>query len=64
MHHLNIYRFRERAAVSGPGQTAYMTAEEARRMARALYKVARSIDDESFTESTVGTVDVDVTLGS
>lgn len=59
-----IHRFRDMAAVStgvspgGRGETRYMTATEARKMAAALYRVARSIETESFADSTCGTATV------
>lgn len=52
-----VYRFRNAAAValSGKGETRYLSAPAARGMARALLKIARSIESESFTDSACGT---------
>lgn len=49
-----IHRFRDLAAVScggTSGATRYVTAQTARQIAKALTAVARSIETESFTES-------------
>lgn len=44
-----VHRFRDYVAASiGTGPTVYMTAKEARAMARALNKAARSVDSEAF----------------
>lgn len=52
-----VYRFGPAAAVAltGKGETRYMSAADARAMARALVRVARSIERESFVDSTCGT---------
>lgn len=52
-----VYRFRQAAAVYVNG-TRYMTAKDARKMARALNRVARSIESEKFAQSTCGSVEL------
>lgn len=51
----SVYRFGDSVAVSGPGPTHYMTARDARALARALNRAARSVILERFTDSHVGT---------
>lgn len=52
-----VHRFRQRAGIYvGDGATQYLTAKEARRLARALYAVARSIESEPFAQSSGLTV--------
>ena len=47
-----VHRFRDLAALSlGEGPTRYMSATEARKAAKALFAVARSIETESFSDS-------------
>lgn len=47
-----VHRFHDAAALYvGTGQTVYIDAKSARRMARALYAVARSIESEPFAQS-------------
>lgn len=47
-----VHRFGDKAAIYvGSGETRYMTAKQARAMARALFKVARSIERERFADS-------------
>lgn len=47
-----VHRFRDKAgAYLGDGATCYLTAKEARRMAKALNAVARSIEREEFSAS-------------
>jgi len=56
-----VHRFRDRAAVHvGTGETAYLTPKQARALARALYKIARDIDNRAFTESDVAPVQIDI----
>lgn len=44
-----IHRFRDSVAASlGNGQTVYMTSGEARALARALIRAARSVESEPF----------------
>lgn len=56
-----IHRFHGFAAVSlrGKGETRYLTATEARKMARALNAVAKSITVEPFGKSSGLTVEFD-----
>ena len=47
-----VHRFRDSVAVHlGTGETVYLTPREARQFTRAINKVARSCDSESFAES-------------
>ena len=53
----SVYRFHDQVAAHlGNGKTVYLTADEASTIARALKKVVRSIDRESFADSNVGTI--------
>ena len=55
-----VHRFRDRVAVYiGTGETVYMTPEDARKLARALTKTAKSIKTETFAESTCGTMELE-----
>lgn len=54
-----VHRFRDKVAVYvGKGETVYLSPKNARKLARALNVAARSVDRESFAESTCGTVNV------
>ena len=54
-----VHRFREKVAVYvGGGETIYMSAKNARKLARALNAAARSCERETFAESTCGTVNI------
>ena len=56
-----VHRFRDNAAVHvGTGETAYLTPKQARALARALYKVARDIDNRAFTESEAAPVQIKI----
>lgn len=47
-----VHRFHDAAALYvGTGETVYIDAKSARRLARALYAVARSIESEPFGQS-------------
>ncbi len=47
-----VHRFRDSVAIhAGEGATRYMTPLEARSMARALIKAARSCEREAFVDS-------------
>lgn len=54
MKNAQVHRFHDAAAISlpGKGETVYLSAKEARKLARALYVVARSIESVSFVNST------------
>jgi hypothetical protein len=56
----SLHRFHEFVALSlpGKGETLYFNAKEAKELAKALNKIAKSIDTESFLESEVGTITV------
>ena len=56
----NVHRFRDLVALSVPGasETVYLSAAEARKLARALNKAARSVKNERFVDSNVGTIQV------
>jgi hypothetical protein len=52
-----VHRFRELVAVFvGSGETRYLKPKEARKLARALNAAAKSVERESFADSTCGTV--------
>lgn len=52
MNSAQVHRFGDSvAAYIGTGPTVYMTAREARAMARALVKAARSVEREGFAQS-------------
>jgi hypothetical protein len=56
MKAINIHRFGDKAALAILGQdggTVYMTAKQARKVAQQLYICARSIERESFLNSSV-----------
>ncbi|MEN3144592.1 hypothetical protein ABDF71_21620 [Ochrobactrum sp. WV_118_8] len=55
-----VHRFREKVAVSlETGETAYLSATEARKIARAMNAAAREITKGvAFTDSKVGTVQI------
>jgi hypothetical protein len=50
-----VHRFRDKVAVYvGNGETVYMTAKEARALARAIGKVAKSVETQTFAQSDCG----------
>lgn len=52
-----VHRFRDAASIwSGAGPTCYMTADEARKVAAGLLRIAESIDRERFSQSPTLTV--------
>lgn len=55
-----VHRFGDLAAIhtNDMPNTVYMSASFARRLAAELEKVANSIDTETFSESTYGTVHI------
>lgn len=55
-----VHRFRDKVAVSlETGETAYLSATEARQIAKAMNAAAREISAGiPFTESSVGTVQI------
>lgn len=56
-----VHRFRDSvAAWLGTGETVYMSPREARQLARALNKVARSVDRESFINSSGNTTSIEI----
>ncbi len=58
-----IHRFGDRVAVSmpGKGQTVYLSAAEANKLAKALNGCAKSVKTEpKFSESTFATVAFDI----
>lgn len=57
----SVHRFHEFVGLSigGAPATRYLDAKNARRLAAALYRVARSIEREPFTSSHVGTMTAD-----
>lgn len=47
-----VHRFRDMVAVYiGTGETVYLSPKEARQMTRAINRVAKSCDQEPFSES-------------
>lgn len=51
-----VHRFRDHVAVYlGTGETVYLTPREARQFTRAINRVAKSCEGETFAESTCGT---------
>lgn len=47
-----VHRFRDAVALHlGTGETVYLTPREARQVTRAINRVAKSCDSESFAES-------------
>lgn len=55
-----VHRFRDHVAVYvGTGETVYIEPKQAKALAKALNKVARSCESEGFAESTAGTHEFD-----
>lgn len=56
----SIHRLHDYVVISlpGKGETLYLTAKEAKGIAKALNKAAKSVTSEGFIESTVGTITV------
>ena len=51
-----VHRFHDCVAIYiGTGETVYLTPKEARQLARAINKTARSCDREEFRDHTAGT---------
>lgn len=48
---VSVYRFRDYAALNAGQATTYITPEDARRIARTLYGIARNIESERFANS-------------
>jgi hypothetical protein len=58
-----VYRFGDSVAAhvaSDDKGTAYLTAEEARKLATALLVAANSVDTEKFTDSKVKTFELNI----
>lgn len=52
-----VHRFRAWVAVYiGPGETAYMKPDDAAKLARAINRAVKSCRNETFQDSTCGTV--------
>lgn len=59
-----VHRFRDTVgAWLGTGQTVYLSPAEARAMARALIKAARSVDRERFADSSGNTTPLGINGG-
>lgn len=59
-----VHRFRDTvAAYIGTGPTVYLSPAEARAMARALVKAARSVDRERFVDSSGNTTELRINGG-
>ena len=55
----NVHRFGDKVAIYvGDGSTTYLTAKQARALARALRDCAKSVVDEKFVNSEFGTRDI------
>ena len=55
----SVHRFVDQVAIYvGDGNTTYLTAKQARALARALRDCARSVVNEKFFESSFGTREV------
>lgn len=55
----SVHRFGDQVAIYvGDGSTTYLTAKQARALARALRDCAKSVVDEKFVDSAFGTRDV------
>ena len=55
----SVHRFGDQGAIYvGDGNTTYLTAKQARALARALRDCARSVVNEKFFESSFGTREV------
>lgn len=55
----NVHRFGDKVAVYvGDGSTTYLTAKQARALARALRDCAKSVVDEKFVDSAFGSRDI------
>lgn len=55
----SVHRFGDKVAVYvGDGSTTYLTAKQARALARALRDCARSVVVERFVDSAFGTKDI------
>lgn len=49
---MNTHRFHDNVAIwIGDGETVYLTAKDARKLARAINKTVRSIERESYLDS-------------
>jgi hypothetical protein len=56
----SVHRFREDVAIYvGNGETVYIPAKEARKLARAINRAAKSCETETFAESSVGTLEIE-----
>lgn len=67
MKSISVHRFHHKAALAILGQdggTVYMTAKQARKVAHQLYICARSIERESFGQSSVSLPSVDIGDGT
>lgn len=62
---MQVHRFHDYTAVHLPGmeETCYLSAKEARALARALNACARSIKNEGFIESTFPTTEIPLENG-
>lgn len=57
---MRIYRFRDKVAVNpSEGPTFYLDADDANAIADALAKVAKDIGECGFTDSEVGTIEIE-----
>lgn len=57
----SVHRFHDEVAVHvGDGQTTYLSAKQARKLARALNKAAKSVETESFLKCSNVTAEIEV----
>lgn len=62
--HAQVHRFRDSVALYvGKGETVYLRPGDARKLARAINRAAKSCATESFAESTCGTAQFDFVDG-
>ena len=55
----SVHRFHDKVAIYvGDGSTTYLTAKQARALARALRDCAKSVVDEKFVDSSFGVQEV------
>lgn len=55
----SVYRFHDAVALhSGNGETVYLTRQDAKKLAQAIRRVVKSIENENFVDSRFGTINV------
>ncbi len=62
---IRVYRFHDKVAVNPPdGPTFYLSRDAAQDVAAALMRGAYSVQQERFTQSTLGTAEIDEAMGT